>query len=105
MIFYNRNSFFCSNEMRIKIFHAENLFLVSIFKGFSSSGFFKGVGKTHKPTQTHTDPHRPSKRYSIIVCFIFFSNVSNTDPTDLQKEYLFSIWSHTDHTDLLELAY
>ena len=30
---------------------------------------------------------------------------STTDPTDLQKDYLLSIWSPTDPTDLSKLAY
>ena len=41
--FFTKETFFCSNEMRIKIFHVENLFLVSIFKGFSPSGFFNMI--------------------------------------------------------------
>ena len=60
-----------------------------------------------KPTNQHK-PHRSTQTFKKILynsLLRFFSNVSNTDPTDLQKEYLFSIWSNTDHTDLSKLAY
>ena len=66
--------------------------------------------ESHRP---HTDlakfyhrPHRPSKISRLSLTDLTQTlQSSTTDPTDLQKEYLFSIWSHTDHTDLSKLAY
>ena len=51
-------------------------------------------------------PHRPSK-ISIWSPTDLPQTLqsSTTDPTDLQKDYLLSIWSPTDPTDLSKLAY
>ena len=51
-------------------------------------------------------PHRPSKS-SIWSPTDLPQTLqsSTTDPTDLQKDYLLSIWSPTDPTDLPKLAY
>ena len=51
-------------------------------------------------------PHRPSK-LSILSHTDLTQSLqsSTTDPTDILKEYLFSIWTHTDPTDLPKLAY
>merc|ERR1712051_468638 len=51
-------------------------------------------------------PHRPSK-ISIWSSTDLPQTLQSyiTDPTDLQKDYLLSIWSPTDPTDLPKLAY
>ena len=51
-------------------------------------------------------PHRPSKISILSHTDLTQTLQSSTrDPTDLHKEYLFSIWTHRDPTDLPELAY
>merc|ERR1712016_275235 len=59
-----------------------------------------GVPQTPQTFQNlHMESHRPPTDLPQTL------QSSTTDPTDLQKDYLLSIWSPTDPTDLPKFAY